>query len=146
MIFCVHFFSIHPTRENIEKAQGEYLTSSELKTLQSFKESLRQIYHLENLQKEVKCPPESQTKNLAAYEEITTAITQKISSIRKNLKPLEVERVEEKLQKPCTYKNVALVAHQYFLASLKILNTMEKTSEKILEQHHNLEEKSKEKL
>ena len=130
------------TRENIEKAQAEYLTPSELKTLKSFKESLRQIYHLENLQKELKRPKDSQIKNLDAYNEIVTAITQKIASLRKSLNPLEVERIEEKLQKPSTYKNVALVAHQHFLTNLKILEEMQKTSEKILEHYHNLEEKS----
>lgn len=106
------------TWQNIEKAKAEYLTPRELKTLQSFKVSLRQIYHLENLQKELKRPPDSQLKNLSAYNEIITAITQKIANIRKNLNPLEVERIEAKLQNPCTYKNVALVAHQHFLTSL----------------------------
>ena len=59
------------TRQNIEKAQAEYLSPSELKILQSFKESLRQIYHLENLKKELKRPKDSQIKNLAAYDEPT---------------------------------------------------------------------------
>lgn len=102
------------TRQNLEKAQAEYLNSNELKTLQSFKESLRQIYHLENLKDELKRPTEYQVKNLAAYEEIIAAISKKILTIRKILKPLEVEKIEEKLQKPCTYKNIAIVAHQHF--------------------------------
>ena len=131
------------TRENIEKAQAEYLTPSELKTLQTFKESLRQIYHLENFQRAMKRPSESQIKNLAAYEEITGAITQKIASLRNSLQPLEVERIEEKLQKPCTYRNIAIVAHQHFLASLKIFEEMEKTSEKILNKCRTLEEDAK---
>ena len=131
------------TRQNIEKAQAEYLAPSELKTLQYFKESLQQIYHLENLQKELKRPTDSQVKNLEAYNKIINAITQKIVTIRKSLKPLEVERIEEKLQKPCTYKNVALVAHQYFLTSLQLLEDMEKTSEKILEHYRTLEEDRK---
>ena len=59
------------TREILEKAQAEYLTLTELRTLKTFKESLRQIYHLENLQKELKCPKDSQIKNLEVYEEIT---------------------------------------------------------------------------
>ena len=127
------------TRQNIEKAQSEYLTPSELKTIQTFKESLRQIYHLENLQREIKRPPESQIKNLAAYDEITGAITQKIATIRKSLNHLEFQRIEEKLKKPCTYKNIALVAHQHFLDSLKILEEMQKTSEKILNKRRTLE-------
>ena len=130
------------TRQNIEKAQAEYLLPAELKTLQTFKESLRQIYRLENLQKEIKRPKDSQIKNLAAYEEITGAITQKIATIRNSLQHLEVQRIEKKLQKPCTYKNIALVAHQHFLASLQILEEMEKTSENILSQCYDLEEKS----
>ena len=130
------------TRQNIEKAQAEYLSPSELKTLQFFKESLRQIYHLENLQKETKRPPDSQIKNLEAYKEITSAINRRIATIRKTLKPLEVERIEEKLQKPCTYKNIAIVAHQFFLSNLQILDEMKKTSETILEHYHTLEEKS----
>ena len=130
------------TRQNIEKAQAEYLSPSELKTLQTFKESLQQICHLENLQKEIKRPQDSQIKNLDAYNEIIDAITQKITTIRKTLKPLEVERIEEKLQKPCTYKNIALVAHQHFQANLKILEEMEKTSEYILSESRKMEEKS----
>lgn len=48
-------------------------------------QSLRQIYHLENLQRAIKRPLDSQIKNIA--------------TIRKTLKPLKVERIEEKLQK-----------------------------------------------
>ena len=131
------------TREILEKAQGEYLTPSELKTLRAFKESLRQIYNLEQLKKEIKMPPDSQIKNLEAYEEIIFAITQKIATIRKSLNPLKVARIEEKLQKPCTYKNIALVSHQHFLTSLQILEEMKYISENILEHCRNLEEDSK---
>ena len=130
------------TRQNIEKAQAEYLSPSELKTLHFFKESLRQIYHLENLQKETKRPPDSQIKNLEAYNEITGAINRRIATIRKTLRPLEVERIEAKLQKPCNYKNIAIVAHQFFLSNFQILEEMKKTSKKILEHYHTLEEKS----
>ena len=62
------------TRESLEKAQAEYLTPSELNTIQAFKESLRQIYNLENLQKDLKRPKDSQIKNLETYEEIISAI------------------------------------------------------------------------
>ena len=132
------------TREILEKAQGEYLTPSELKTVQGFKESLRQIYNLEQLKKEIKMPPDSQVKNLEAYDEIVEAITQKIATIRKSLQPLEVAKIEEKLQNPSTYKNIALVSHQHFLASLQILEEMNHISENILEHCRNLEEDSKE--
>lgn len=128
------------TRQNIEKAQSEYLSPNELKTLQSFKESLRQIYHLENLAKELKRPKEFQVKNLAAYEEINAAISKKIAAIRKSLNPAEIERIEQKLQKGSTYKNVAFVAHQHFQANLKILEEMAKTSEDILEKRRKMEE------
>ena len=130
------------TRENLEKAQAEYLTPAELKIIQTFKEKLRQIYHLENLQKELKRPNEWQIKNLEAYEEIKAAITQKILTLRKTLQPLEVQKIEEKLQKPCTYKNIALVAHQHFQANRKILEEMAKTSENILSQWRKMDEKS----
>ena len=130
------------TRENLEKAQAEYLTPSELKTRQTFKELLRQIYHLEQLRKEILIPPDYQIKNLEAYDEIIDAISQQITTIRKTLNPLEVERIEEKLQNPCTYKNIALVAHQHFLSSVQILEEMKKSSENILSKCQNLEEKS----
>ena len=130
------------TRQNIEKAQSEYLSPNELKTLQSFKESLRQIYHLENLAKELKRPKEFQVKNLAAYEEINAAISKKIATIRESLNSAEIERIEQKLETGSTYKNVAFVAHQHFQANLKILEEMAKTSEDILSESHKKEEKS----
>lgn len=129
------------TRQNIEKAQSEYLSPNELKTLKSFKESLRQIYHLENLAKELKRPKEFQVKNLAAYEEINAAISKKIATIRESLNSAEVERIEQKLETGSTYKNVAFVAHQHFQANLKILEEMAKTSEDILSESHKKEEK-----
>ena len=129
--------------QSIEKAQAEYLSPSELKTIQSFKEFLRQIYHLENLQKDLKRPPDSQVKNLEAYNEITGAIIQKIATIRKILNPLEIQKIEEKLQNPCTCKNIALVAHQHFLSNLQILEEMQKISENILKYYYTLEEDTK---
>lgn len=131
------------TRENIERAQAEYLSPNELKTIQAFKKSLRQIYNLEQLQNLIPIPPDSQIKNLDAYEKITGAITQKIATIRKSLHPLEVERIEAKLQKPNTYKNIALVSHQNFLASLQILEEMKHISENILSKCRTLKKDSK---
>ena len=92
--------------------------------------------------KELKSPKEFQVKNLAAYEEINTAVNKKIATIRESLNSAEVERIEKKLETGSTYKNVAFMAHQRFQVNLKILEEMAKTSEDILSESHKKEEKS----
>lgn len=134
---------LQTTQENIEKAQAEYLSPSEFKTLQIFKESLRRIYHLEKLKEAMKRPSDSQFKNLESYNEIIGAINNRIATLRKYLPLSEVEKIEEKIKNPSTYKNIALISHQHFQASLAILEEMKKQSEDILSKCCTLAENAK---
>ena len=131
------------TKQAIGKAQAEYLSPFEFNSLRAFKESLRQIYNLENLKEELKRPPDSQLNNLAAYEEISTAIDLKIATIRKSLNVTEMEKLEEKLKTATTYKNIALISHQLFQHNFVIFEEMRKISAEILNKFRKFEEKNK---
>ena len=132
---------IKTTLGNIEKAQTEYLTASEIKTVKKYKETLKQIEHLEKMAKEIEEPSTNQIRNLEAYDEIEEAVQKRIANLRKSLPLEEIEKIEEKIKSPKTYKNIALVSHQKFQEDMAILEELEKLSEDILNRCGEKEEK-----
>lgn len=129
------------TQKAIESAQAQYLSHDELKTLQAFKDFSAQIFHWDSLLKEMKTPPEHQLKNLAAFNQISTAIQLKISDLQQSANYLfpAVQAIEEKLKQPRTRQNITLVAHHLFQLNSKILEEMRQTSEYILQLSRTLE-------
>ena len=117
-----------------EKVLAEYPTLAERKLLIDFKSKIGERQNLELLLQEIAQPPETQTQNLQAYEEIIQAIAEKIRCLDKDIEKIrsKVFEVEKKLDNVGKLKNIRQVIHNNLQSQLEMLNQLKAKSVALL--------------
>ena len=117
-----------------QHAQKEYLPATDHSFLIDYENKLRQRENLQRLLTQLIPPPEKQTENRQAFQDIQRAIGKKISDLRifladNNSRFWDTKR---KLDEPYRRKNIELVVHGILQHDRDSLGELKKTSSDIL--------------